>query len=191
MNPDLITKIKERLPLLEDKTSNTFGNTPRLAAVMIPMYFIDNELHLPFIVRPDYGGVHGGQISFAGGKTEETDPTPIYTAIRETQEEIGVEVSHEQVIGVMPKLYVVPSNMLVTPVVAYLNARPTFTIDPNEVDRVLEVKITDLQNPANHSKRSVVMPNNIKMQFPSFLVQGVEIWGATARMLSEFFKLIA
>jgi 8-oxo-dGTP pyrophosphatase MutT (NUDIX family) len=191
MNPDLIHKIKERLPLLEDKTSNTFGNTPRLAAVMLSMYFIDNELYLPFILRPDYNGVHSGQVSFAGGKTEEIDATPIHTAIRETQEEIGVDVPHKQVIGTMPQLYVVPSNMLVTPVVAYLNERPSFTIDPNEVAKVLEIKMTDLLDPANHSKRAVVMPNNIKMQFPSFLVQGVEIWGATARMLSEFFKLIA
>jgi 8-oxo-dGTP pyrophosphatase MutT (NUDIX family) len=186
----LINKVRERLPLLEDKTSDTFGHTPRLAAVMIPMYAIDNELHLPFIVRPDYGGVHSGQISFAGGKTEDSDVSEVHTAIREAHEEIGVLVPHEQVIGVMPKLYVVPSNMLVTPVIAYLTERPSFVIDPNEVAKVLEVKVADLLNPANHSKRQVVMPNNIKIQFPSFLVQEVEIWGATARMLSEFFKLI-
>jgi 8-oxo-dGTP pyrophosphatase MutT (NUDIX family) len=191
MNPELINKIKERLPLLEDKTSNTFGNTPRLAAVMISIYLIDNELYIPFIVRPDYEGVHSGQVAFAGGKTEEIDINPTHTAIRETYEEIGVLVPYEQVIGAMPQLYVIPSNMLVTPVVAYLKERPTFVIDPNEVARVLEVKITDLLDPAHHSKRQVVLPNNIKMQFPSFLVQGVEVWGATARMLTEFFKLIA
>lgn len=190
MTHQLINKVRERLPLLEDKTSDTFGNTPRMAAVMMPMYFIDEELHLPFIVRPDYDGVHSGQVAFAGGKTEESDDSEIDTAIREAHEEIGILVPHEQIIGVMPKLYVVPSNMLVTPVIAYLNERPTFTIDPNEVARVLEVKIADLLNPANHSKRQVIMPNKIKMQFPSYLVQGVEIWGATARMLSEFFKLI-
>lgn len=188
---ELISKIQERLPLLEDTTSNTFGNSPRFAAVMIAMYHIDNELHLPFIVRPAYDGVHSGQVAFAGGKVEETDRNRIHTAMREAQEEIGITVLEEHIIGIMPQLYVVPSNMLVTPVIAYLTERPTFVIDPNEVAKVMEVKVADLLNPANHSTRQVILPNNIKMKFPSFLVQGEEIWGATGRMLGEFFKLIA
>jgi 8-oxo-dGTP pyrophosphatase MutT (NUDIX family) len=190
MRLELINKIRERLPLLEDVTSNTFGNTPRLASVMLALYHIDNELHLPFIVRPNYDGVHSGQVAFPGGKMEETDLSAVHTAIRETYEEIGVGVAHEQVIGAMPKVYVVPSNMLVTPVIAYLDRKPEFVIDHNEVAKVLEVSISDLLNPNNHGKRQVIMPNNIRMNFPSFLVQGEEIWGATARMLSEFFKLI-
>ncbi len=190
MSVELINKIKERLPLLEDITSHTFGKTPRLASVMLALYHIDNELCLPFIVRPNYDGVHSGQVAFPGGKMEETDLNAVHTAIRETYEEIGVAVAHEQVIGTMPQIYVVPSNMLVTPVIAYLDKKPTFTIDYDEVAKVLEIKISDLLNPNNHSKRQVIMPNNVKMNFPSFLVQGEEIWGATARMLSEFFKLI-
>lgn len=188
---ELIKKIQERLPLLEDATSNTFGNNPRFAAVMISIYLVDNELYLPFIVRPAYNGVHSGQVAFAGGKVEETDKNRIYTAMREAQEEIGITVLDEHIIGVMPQIYVVPSNMLVTPVIAYLPERPIFTPDHHEVQRVLEVKITDLLNPMNHSTRQVTLPNNVTMKFPSFLVQGEEIWGATGRMLSEFFKLIA
>lgn len=191
MMNNLVKKIKERLPHLEDNTSNTFGNNPRFAAVMISMYFVENELYLPFIVRPAYNGVHSGQVAFAGGKVEETDSDRVHTAVREANEEIGITVLAEHIVGVMPQLYVVPSNMLVTPVIAYLPERPSFIIDPNEVDRVLEVSIADLLNPANHSTREVILPNNIKIKFPSYLVQGEEIWGATGRMLGEFFKLIA
>lgn len=187
---ELIERVRQRLPLLEDTTSDTFGNSPRFAAVMISMYHIENELHIPFIVRPAYNGVHSGQVSFAGGKVEETDNSRIHTAVREANEEIGITVLDEHIIGVMPQLYVVPSNMLVTPVVAYLPERPTFTLDPKEVAKVLEVSMTDLLNPANHGTRQVTLPNNMKMKFPSFLVQGEEIWGATGRMLSELFKLI-
>jgi 8-oxo-dGTP pyrophosphatase MutT (NUDIX family) len=187
---ELIKKIKERLPLLEDTTSDTFGNSPRFAAVMISMYHIDNELYLPFIVRPAYDGVHSGQVAFAGGKVEEIDKSRVHTAIREAQEEIGITVLEGHIVGIMPQVYVVPSNMLVTPVIAYLPERPIFTLDQHEVERVLEVKVADLLNPAHHSTRQVILPNNIKMKFPSFLVQGEEIWGATGRMLGEFFKLI-
>ncbi len=191
MSAELIHKIKQRLSLLEDNASNTFGNTPRYAAVMISMYYIDNELYMPFILRTAYDGVHSGQVAFAGGRREEYDLSEVHNAIREAREEIGINVLHEQVIGTMPNIYVVPSNMMVTPVLAYLPERPTFTLDPKEVDKVLEIKVSDLLNPANHSKKQVIMPNQIKMSFPSYLVQGVEIWGATGRIVSELFKLIA
>jgi 8-oxo-dGTP pyrophosphatase MutT (NUDIX family) len=190
MSEGLIRQMKERLPLLEDTASHTFGNTPRLAAVMITLYYIDNELYIPFIVRPAYDGVHSGQVAFPGGKMEEIDQSPIHNAIREAYEEVGMEVPHESVIGTMPKIYVVPSNMLVTPVLAYLAERPSYVLDSNEVAKLLEIKVSDLLNPHNHSKKQVIFPNNVKMNFPSYLVQGEEIWGATARMLSEFFKLI-
>jgi 8-oxo-dGTP pyrophosphatase MutT (NUDIX family) len=187
---DLIQKIKERLPRLEDNASHTFGNIPRYAAVMIAMYHIDNELYLPFILRPAYEGVHSGQVAFAGGKREEYDLSEIHNAMREAEEEIGIRIPYEQIIGTMPNIYVIPSNMLVTPVLAYLPERPSFVIDPKEVDKVLEIRVSDLLNPANHSKKQVLMPNHVQMSFPSYLVQGVEIWGATGRILGEFFKLI-
>ncbi|TAH22471.1 MAG: CoA pyrophosphatase [Cytophagales bacterium] len=190
MMNDLIQKIRDRLPHLEDVASHTFGNQPRFAAVMISMYFVGDELYLPFIVRPAYDGVHSGQVAFAGGKAEETDRDRVHTAMREAEEEIGITVLDEHIIGVMPQLYVVPSNMLVTPVIACLPERPHFVIDPNEVAKVLEVPVAALLNPANHSTRQVVFPNNVKMKFPSYLVQGEEIWGATGRMISELFKLI-
>lgn len=162
---------------------------PRQAAVLILLRHTQESLLLPLIQRPDYPGVHGGQISLPGGKADPHDPNLAHTALRECQEELGIRISPAQVLGQLTQLYIPPSHMLVTPVLAYTPASELhYQPDPTEVAEVFEVSLSALSDPA-HQTRWSVRSRQQELQVPAFRLQGRTIWGATAMMLSELLAL--
>ena len=112
----------------------SYTTSPIPSAVLILFYKDDNgSIKFPLIQRPTYNGAHSGQIGLPGGKAEFNDANLIETAIRETHEEIGVQPELVNVIGKLSKLHITVSNFVVTPVVAYMEHRPKFVLDPKEV----------------------------------------------------------
>ncbi len=182
------------LDLLLEEAENAktqFQKTPpRVCAVMIAIYQYEDQLYLPMMLRPTNSRAHPGQISFPGGKREEQDQDLIETAIREMEEEVGVRVLRENVIGDLTPIYIPPSNSLVTPIIGFLDEKPTYTPAPEEVDRVLDIKMVDLANPVNKRAKKVILTNGEYFEMPAFAVSDVFIWGGTARMIMELNKLI-
>ncbi|MDP9046198.1 MAG: CoA pyrophosphatase [Pseudomonadota bacterium] len=141
---------------------------------------------------------HAGQIAFPGGRAEPEDADATATALREAHEEIGLEATFTDVLGVMP-LYTTGSGFIVTPVVALV--RPGFTLraDPYEVAEVFEVPLAFLMNPANHRHHAVEIDGRMR-EFLSMPWEGHDsagqprryfIWGATAAMLRNFYRFLA
>ena len=110
--------------------------SPLVVVVMILFYQKDGSLYFPLIQRPDYDGVHAKQMSFPGGKKDAGDSSLMVTAIRETQEEIGIESSKIIVIGALTELFIIASNFNVLPVIGYVNEPPTLVADEHEVDEI-------------------------------------------------------
>jgi 8-oxo-dGTP pyrophosphatase MutT (NUDIX family) len=162
---------------------------PKKAGVLIPLFPYEDEAGIIFMKRPEYEGVHSGQISFPGGRVEPTDLTLTDTALRETEEELGIEQSMLFTIGELTNLYIPPSNFLVTPIVGYLVARPDYTPDPAEVDRVIEIKLSDLLDEGNRQTTELRVRNGTRFNVPGYVVDGHTIWGATAMILSEFLEV--
>lgn len=162
----------------------------RQAAVLMLLYPDLEHLCLPLIVRPTYPGVHSGQIALPGGKTEEADGSLIVTALRETEEEIGVQVGEAQVLGGLTQLYIPPSNMLVTPVVAYISKKPTYRPDFREVVQVLDMSLAAFRDPQNQRIRKVKAAADVKLEVPCFVIEEHVIWGATAMMMSELLAVL-
>jgi 8-oxo-dGTP pyrophosphatase MutT (NUDIX family) len=173
----------------------------RVAAVLMLLYPSQSttkdgnqkfDWGLPLVLRPQYEGMHnhGGQIGLPGGGKEEQDENLMMTAIRETQEEIGVIVPKINILGSLSELYIPPSDSLVTPFVGFLDAKPSFIPDPKEVDRIIEAPLSFLQNPQLRMQKQVILPNKIILDVPYFAVHEDSIWGATAMMLNEFLHLI-
>lgn len=162
----------------------------RHAAVLMLLYPHEQSTYLPLIVRPTYEGVHSGQIALPGGKVEEVDRTLTNTARRETEEEIGVPVGEEQVLGSLSDLYIPPSNMVVTPVVAFTSARPTYRLQPSEVASVLDIRLDDFRNEAHQQTVRVSSFGGYTLDAPSYVIDGRVIWGATAMMLSELLWVL-
>lgn len=163
----------------------------RKAGVLILFYVKEDEIYIAFIKRNEYPGVHSGQVSFPGGGREDADADIISTALRETEEEIGINRNLIIQIGAISELFIPPSNFVVTPVIGYLETLPHFTPDPDEVDRVLEIRLKDLLEPGTVQEKEITIFPDIKLRVPCFFVEGEVIWGATAMMLCELLDLVS
>ncbi len=159
------------------------------SSVLILLYPADGHIRLVLTLRPEYAGVHSGQISLPGGKYEDTDDSLIYTALREAQEEIGINPNQVQVMGQLTEIYIPPSNFMVTPVVGYQAVRPDFRAHPKEVARIIELNLDDLLDGRNIRMKRIKLRSGIPLKVPSYYIGGNVIWGATAMILNEFREL--
>ena len=158
------------------------------AAVMLLLYEHAGEPHLVFQKRSELVLHHKGQISFPGGAVDPTDPDLRFTALRETHEEMGVDPSHVDVLGQIDELVTI-SDFRVTPFVGWLERYPyEFKTPPVEVAYLLEVPVPHLLDPRNFvlDRRTV---DGREVLLPSYRFRDDLIWGATARMLTNFLDI--
>ncbi len=163
----------------------------RPASVLALIYPFRDVLYLLFIQRTSPpGDRHGGQISFPGGSADATDESPAATALREAEEEVGVDPQSLQLIGALTPLYIPISNFLVTPFVGYLSRRPDFRLQVSEVARILELPLADFYRENVVEYRSKELFNGMILQdVPHWVVAGESVWGATAMMVGELIEL--
>lgn len=162
----------------------------RKAGVMLLLYPDAGQLWMPLIKRTTYRGVHSDQMALPGGKIDPEDQDITETALRETREEIGVSVARDQVLGILSDLYIPPSNIMVTPVVAMISHKPSYQPEPSEVADTFDISLEDLQNQEHRSELEVARFNDTPLEAPAFVIRERIIWGATAMMLSEFLHII-
>ncbi len=197
---DLYIRLKEGLPGDEARQvmapsvrfiegiEGSHKKKPRESAVLILLYQVDGEIYIPLIKRVEDGSPHSGQISLPGGGEEEVDTNIIETALREGEEEIGIDASNIRVLGALTELYIPVSNYNVTPVVGFMDYRPNFIIDKEEVSYVMEAKLSNLFADKNKG-REILFRHNHSIDAPFYRLGDGEIWGATAMILSEFEAL--
>lgn len=157
---------------------------PREAGVLVLLYPEPETLHIVLTRRVDHLRGHAGQVSFPGGKRDPEDPTFIATALRETEEELGILPDDVTILGTLSQIYIPPSHYLVNPVVGFLEATPYFRPNPDEVAEVFSVSLSDLLN--DHYKHHEFREfKGTRVKIPFYSVRGHKVWGATAVMLSE------
>jgi 8-oxo-dGTP pyrophosphatase MutT (NUDIX family) len=162
----------------------------RLGAVLILFYPKENGIHTVLIQRPTYDGVHSAQVAFPGGKKEEDDNSLIETALREAEEEVGINTNLVTVAGELTKLYIPPSNFLVTPVVGFCEAQPLFVPQQTEVDEIVEVDLATLTNEKLINEKVIHLQQNISLNVKYYDIYGKTVWGATAMMIAEMNELL-
>ncbi len=165
------------------------GEDSAEAAVLILLYRYNGRIQTVFMQRPEYNGVHGGQISFPGGKKENKDISLKETALRETSEETGIDISAVKIIGVLTPLFIPVSNIMVTPYVGWCNNKPVFKPEKKEVVFLIEA---DLAPFLDYSIVSL-KPFNIRgeqIDIQYFDYKGNVIWGATAMILHELLVIM-
>ena len=150
----------------------------------------DAVTSLLLILRKTYPGVHSNQIGFPGGKHEKEDDSLLQTALRETNEEVGVQQVDIEVLKELTDVYIPPSNFLVTPFLGLYKDPKPFVIQESEVEALVEVKLNDFLEDANliEQELSTSYAQNIKV--PAFKLNNQIVWGATAMMLSEVRLLL-
>jgi 8-oxo-dGTP pyrophosphatase MutT (NUDIX family) len=159
----------------------------RNAAVLVPVVERHDQLTVLFTRRTAHLHDHAGQISFPGGRSE-ADESALDTALRETEEEIGLARGHVEPLGELTE-YVTVTGYRVTPVVALV--RPPFELAPDdfEVAEIFEVPLTFLLDPANHQRNSVVY-EGLQRHYYAMPYGSYYIWGATAGMLMNLYRFL-
>jgi 8-oxo-dGTP pyrophosphatase MutT (NUDIX family) len=161
----------------------------RLAAVLVPLVEHADEPSILLTRRADHLEKHSGQVAFPGGKVEDSDATPIAAALRETEEEIGLDASHIEIAGVLDT-YQTGTGFLILPVVGFVKPGFTLTPDKNEVADVFEVPAHIALSKQNWKTDSGEWKGRM-WNFYSMDYQGYNIWGATAGMLMHMSRRIA
>jgi 8-oxo-dGTP pyrophosphatase MutT (NUDIX family) len=160
------------------------------AAVLMALVPRAEGLSLLLTLRTAHLSAHAGQISFPGGRAEPHDSGPIDTALRETEEEIGLHRRHIEVLGVLPD-YVTSTGYRVTPVVGLVAAPFELCADPHEVAEMFEVPLAFLMDGMNHRRLSVELPEGAgRRSFYAMPFERFFIWGATAGMLRNLFHFL-
>jgi 8-oxo-dGTP pyrophosphatase MutT (NUDIX family) len=168
---------------------------PAAASVLVPLVMRDDGLHVLLTRRTVHLRDHAGQISFPGGRVEAHDADAVATALRETEEEVGLPRQHVEVIGALPH-YTTVTGFVVTPVVALVRPGFELVLDPFEVAEAFEVPLPFLMAPAHHRRHRFEMAG-VQRQFlsmpwqPEGAAQPYFIWGATAAMLRNLYGFLA
>ncbi len=156
------------------------------AAVLVPLVMRESGATLLLTQRTDRLKDHAGQVSFPGGRVEAGDDTPAATALRETEEEIGLEASYIEIVGELDP-YETRTGFRVTPVVGLVEPGFSLTLDEFEVAEVFEVPLSFVLDPANHERRSLVW-RGAERQFYVVPYGARYIWGATAGMIVNLYS---
>ncbi len=145
----------------------------------------DGEPHIIFTKRTDLMPYHKSQISLPGGTVETTDESLLHTALRETEEELGIRPEHIEVLGQLSTINISVSGFDVTPFVGRLAVKPVYRPAPAEVAEVIEAPLSIFRDPNNCWEEDRMYPEGM-MTVYFFRYDDHIIWGATARILREF-----
>ncbi|MFI8378237.1 NUDIX hydrolase [Leeuwenhoekiella sp. NPDC079379] len=175
----------ERIDALNELDIET--RKPRWAGVMSLFYphAVSGETMLVLILRKTYKGVHSNQVGFPGGKAEDFDKNIQETALRETEEEIGVDRLSIEVFKKLTKVYIPPSNFWVQPFIGIVRHTPKFIKEDSEVESIMEVTLTEFLADTSIITQTVDTSYGKMVDVPAFLLTDRVVWGATAMMLSE------
>ena len=171
---------------------------PAAASVLVPIVLRDGAPTVMLTQRTAHLRDHAGQVSFPGGRSEPHDADAIATALRETEEEVGLPRAHVDVIGQLPA-YSTVTNFVVTPVVALVRPGFTLALDDFEVAEAFEVPLPFLMNPAHHQRHRFeaagATRHFLSMPWDGAGADGTPrryfIWGATADMLRNLYRLLS
>src|SRR5512143_1035073 len=159
----------------------------KCAAVLIPLVWHDDEWHLLYTRRTDTVESHKGQVSFPGGACDEGETTPEETALREAEEEVGIEPSRVRILGRLRNMVTI-SHFRVTPVVGVISWPMVFRVGEHEVERIFTVPLDWLAN--RHNRWEFPFPGRNRSLIAYHPYDGELVWGATARMTVDFLEAL-
>jgi len=161
-----------------DKKKITSQNL-KASAVLIPVFYNQDQYHILFTERSDEVNFHKGQVCFPGGTQEPFDSSLLQTALREIEEEIGLETKNIEILGELDDTLTFVTNYVISPFVAFISTPSALRTNGREVKGTFSVPLSFLIDEAN-----------FKQDSQSYDYEGHIIWGATARILRQFIGLL-
>ncbi len=185
-------KLRDELRVLLSKRQKQPYNvtTERRAGVLLIFYPRDNSPYILFTKRSNEVAEHKGEISFPGGAYDREDETILQTALRESREELGLNVGEFEILGELDDVYVPPTRFLITPFIAFVNQPPKPKPSASEISEVIEIPVLELLNPSIF-REELREPEGMKRYLQFYNYEEYVIWGATARILKQFLDLVS
>lgn len=192
--PGLVSHLKlapiERIPEL--KNYNYVKPNAKKSAVMILLFEEENRQKAILIRRSMYVGIHADQVAFPGGRYEEFDLNLEATALREVNEEIGIEPSSIELLGRLSDIFVSKSNFIISTFVGFLKNKPVYKKDEREVADIYELDLESFFDENIIFEKNFVVPSaQDSVQAMYYKIGDVDIWGASAMIMSEFIDVIS
>lgn len=185
----LFEELKGRLRETPPKTLVLPGLDLREAAVLIPLFSRRDVPHVLFTKRTEWLRNHAGQISFPGGARDESDSTPLHTALRETREELGIPPESVEILGLLEETPTI-TQFRVLPFVGVIPSDFPYVVNAAEIDEVIEVPIAHLLRPEIHRmQKQEILGREREIYFYDYGKH--VIWGATARMLRNLLQVVS
>jgi len=175
------------------RSSESFKNAfnYKESAVGLILYEDKDDLNVVLTQRPIYDGFHGGQVCFPGGKKDYSDKELLETAIREAEEEIGLNANNFDLLGHLTPVFIPVSNHNVQPFVLHYKQPPLFIPNEREVAEIFTFPVQELFKNDIIKRIDITMQNNVTLKdVPYFNIHEKIVWGATAMILNEFRWLI-
>jgi 8-oxo-dGTP pyrophosphatase MutT (NUDIX family) len=161
------------------KRQRITGENLKASAVLLPLFYDQGQYHVLFTERSDEVVFHKGQVCFPGGTQEPSDSSLVQTALREAEEEIGLEAKDIEILGELDDMLTFVTDYVISPFVAFIPYPHSLKTNGREVKRVFSVPLSFLMDEAN-----------FKVDSYAYEYEGHTIWGATARILRQFIGLL-
>ncbi len=161
------------------KAKKITGENLKASAVLIPLFYNQGQYHVLFTERSDEVVFHKGQVCFPGGTREPSDSSLLQTALRESEEEIGLEAKNIEILGELDDSITLVTNYVISPFVAFILHPHSLKTNGREVKGAFSVPLSFLMDEANFKQDSY-----------AYEYEGHIIWGATARILRQFIDLL-
>ena len=157
------------------------------AAVLVPLFERDGEMHAVFTKRREDLRRHAGEISFPGGREDDTDHDLVHTALREAEEEIGLPTDAVEVLGALQPTPTIATSYAIYPFVGWIEPGHEWRLSAREVAEVLEFSLADLR--AGYGRQRLIR-RGVPFRTDVYVVGENLIWGATARILGDLLERV-
>jgi 8-oxo-dGTP pyrophosphatase MutT (NUDIX family) len=186
-----VEKIRKTLVGVIPPPREELANKSNAAAVLMPLFERDGELHVVYIRRSDHVASHRGQVAFPGGRVEPVDATLLDAALREAHEEVGIDPATVDVVGGLPTMHTTTSGIIVAPFVGVIPPDAQLKPDPSEVAEIFDVPLSalrDMNFRGDYEFNPDGRPRGSK--FPAILYGGQIIWGLTLRITINLLEIL-
>jgi 8-oxo-dGTP pyrophosphatase MutT (NUDIX family) len=178
-------RLRELLLTPEEAAEMDSAGGQNDAAVLVPLYLKDGDLHAVFTKRRDDLRRHAGEISFPGGRPDFPEENLRVTALREAEEEIGLPREDVEIVGALPPTGTFVTGYRIHPYVGLIEEGKEWELQPNEVEVVLELSLPDLIRGFEMQR---LLKKGVPIKTPTYTVDGNLVWGATARILQHLLE---
>lgn len=178
------------LPIDSARFSTSLPDNYRKGAVLILFYPEGDQAFFPLIKRPEYEGVHSGQIALPGGKMDLEDKDEVDTALREAWEEVGIQPAHVNILGQLSTLFIPASNFLISPIIGFSENKPNFVAQEREVSKIIPTAVKTFYEPTTRKRKLLTFSVNYRLDTPYFEIENEIVWGATAMILNELLQIL-